>query len=171
MPRSAANSAGILAFPQSYFNWVRPGIMLYGISPLLNCAAIDLGLRPVMTLRSQLIAIKNLKKGDKIGYGGTWQCRQDTVLGVVAVGYGDGYPRHAKNGTPILVGNVICPLIGSVSMDMITVDLTQCSHAKVGDPVVLWGNGLPIEEVAACAETIGYELACQITARVEKRYV
>lgn len=163
--KSIANSAGILAWPQSHSDWVRPGIMLYGVSPFSNKTAINHDLKPVMTLTSHLIAIHQLKKGDAIGYGGIWHCPEDMPVGVIAIGYGDGYPRHAENGTPILVNQTICPLVGRVSMDMITVDLRNNLSAKVGDKVVLWGEGIPIEKVATHANTIGYELLTRVLPR------
>jgi alanine racemase len=166
-PKSMANSAAILSNPKALCDWVRPGIMLYGASPFKNQTGEQCGLRPVMTLTSRLIAVRKLQPGDFVGYSATWQCPVEMPAGVVAIGYGDGYPRHARNGTPVLVNGVICPLIGRVSMDMIVVDLRPVPDAKVNDPVVLWGNGLPVEWVADCAETISYELFCQVTRRVE----
>lgn len=163
--RSLANSAGILAHADSHADWVRPGIMLYGASPLQGETAAGLGLQPVMTLKSRLIAVKPLSQGDSVGYGAQWVCPEAMPVGVVACGYGDGYPRHAKEGTPVLVNGQRVPLIGRVSMDMITVDL-RGMHASAGDEVVLWGDGLPADEVAASAGTIAYELFCHITARV-----
>lgn len=168
LERSLANSAGVLAWPASHFDWVRPGIMLYGASPLLGRSAAELGLEPVMTLTSRLIAVNPQRKGERIGYGGDWACPEDMPVGVVAMGYGDGYPRHAPSGTPVLVNEQRVPLIGRVSMDMITVDLRSQSHAKVGDPVVLWGRGLPVEEVAESAGTIGYELLAGMPQRVPR---
>lgn len=165
-PKSLANSGGILAWPDSHADWVRPGIMLYGASPFANTTGIELGLKPVMSFTSELIAIHQLKKGDQIGYGGFWTCPEDMNVGVVAVGYGDGYPWHAPNGTPILVNGVICPLVGRVAMDMLNVDLRAQPNAKVGDPVVLWGPSLPVEKVAAHSKTIGYELLTRIAQRV-----
>ncbi|MHB8347743.1 MAG: alanine racemase [Acidiferrobacterales bacterium] len=163
---SIANSAGIVAWPESRLDWVRPGIMLYGVSPMVGQGRGEFGLEPVMTLRSEIIAISRRRKGEAIGYGGEWVCPEEMPVGVVAIGYGDGYPRHAPTGTPVLVNGQRVPLIGRVSMDMITVDLREQSGAKTGDPVVLWGAGLPVEEVAARAGTIGYELLCQVTPRV-----
>ena len=160
--KSLANSAGILAFPEAHADWVRPVIMLYGASPFEDKMGYDHDLKPVMTLTSQLMAITQCKKGDRIGYGRIYQCEENMPVGVVAIGYGDGYPRHAKNGTPVLVNDTICPLVGCVSMDMITVDLRPCTPAKVGDFVVLWGNDLPIEYVAKAADTIPYELLCHV---------
>jgi alanine racemase len=165
--RSIANSAGILAWKEALADWVRPGVMLYGISPFSDSTGEQLGLRPVMSLHSRLISVKPIVKGDKVGYSGTWVCEKPTILGVVAIGYGDGYPRYAKSGTPVLVNGQRVPLIGRVSMDMITVDLKTQPDAKPGDPVTLWGCGLPIEEIALCAETIPYTLACGITQRVQ----
>ncbi len=166
--RSIANSAGLLAWEGARAEWVRPGLALYGVSPFPNRTAQDEGLRPVMTLRTRLIAIKALRTGDAIGYGGDWICRRPTLLGVASIGYGDGYPRHARSGTPVLVRGQRVPLIGRVSMDMITVDLSECPEAKVGDPVVAWGEGLPVEEIARHADTIPYVLLCNVTPRVKR---
>ena len=163
--RSLANSAAILAHPASHADWIRPGIMLYGASPLQGESAASLGLEPAMTFRSQLIAVNSLRKGDRVGYGAEWTCPQDMPVGVVACGYGDGYPRHARAGTPVLVNGQRVPLVGRVSMDMLTVDLRGC-EARIGDEVVLWGEGLPADDVAESAGTIAYELFCQLTARV-----
>lgn len=165
-PRSLANSGGILAWPESHADWVRPGIMLYGVSPFSECEGREFGLQPVMSLTSELIAVHSVKKGEAVGYGGTWSCPEDMRVGIVAVGYGDGYPWHAKNGTPVLVNQKRCPLIGRVAMDMLTVDLRTQPTAKVGDPVVLWGKDLPVEIVAAHSSTIGYELLTRIAPRV-----
>jgi alanine racemase len=165
---SLANSAGILAWPQSYLDWVRPGIMLYGASPLAGQTAAQLDLKPVMTLETALIAVHARRKGDAIGYGGDWRCPQDMPVGVAAIGYGDGYPRHAAPGTPVLVNGRRVPIVGRVSMDMITLDLRAQPQAGVGDSVVLWGPGLPIEEVASSAGTISYELLCHVTERIPR---
>ncbi|MDH5394674.1 MAG: alanine racemase [Gammaproteobacteria bacterium] len=167
---SIANSAGILGWPQTHAEWNRPGILLYGVSPFLHDTAETHQLKPVMTLSSQLISVKKLKQGDTIGYGGTYTCDKDMTVGVVAIGYGDGYPRHAKTGTPVLVNNKVCTLLGRVSMDMICVDLSEQPDAKVNDTVVLWGNGLAVEQIAESAETIAYELLCGVTNRVEFIY-
>ncbi|MES9878853.1 MAG: alanine racemase [Candidatus Sedimenticola sp. 6PFRAG1] len=163
---SIANSAGTLGWPDAHGDWVRPGIMLYGASPFINGSADEDGLRPVMTLESQLIAVKHLPAGSPIGYGGTWRCPEPMLVGVAAVGYGDGYPRHAPSGTPVLVNGSRVPLVGRVSMDMITLDLRSQPDAAVGDTVTLWGEGLPADEVAASAGTIAYELFCGVTQRV-----
>jgi len=165
-PLSIGNSAGILTCAASRTDWVRPGIMLYGASPIAGQSAAELGLRPAMTLTSRFIAVKRLERGDAIGYGGAWVCPEDMPVGVVGVGYGDGYPRHAPSGTPVLVGGRRAPLVGRVSMDMISVDLRGLPDARVGDPVTLWGEGLPVDEIAGWAGTISYELLCHVSARV-----
>lgn len=166
--RSIANSAGILGWQQALTDWVRPGIMLYGISPFPGSTGEQLGLKPAMGLHSRLIAVKAVQKGDRIGYGGSWTCEKNTMLGVVAIGYGDGFPRYARAGTPVLVNNQRVPLIGRVSMDMITVDLQSQPNARPGDPVCLWGNGLSVEEIADYANTIPYTLVCGVTSRVQQ---
>ena len=166
---SLANSAGILAWPDSHSNWVRPGIMLYGASPMLNETAEEFELKPAMTLSTQLISVQTLKAGDCIGYGSTWCCPEDMQVGIAAVGYGDGYPRHAPTGTPLLVNGQRSQLVGRVSMDMIAMDLRGIK-AGIGDRVVLWGEGMPVEEVAEAAGTISYELFCGITNRVTFEY-
>ncbi|HSW70155.1 MAG TPA: alanine racemase [Gammaproteobacteria bacterium] len=165
-PRSLANSAGVIAWPSAHAEWVRPGIMLYGASPFAGHRGVEHFLEPVMTLTSELIAIHHLTKDSRVGYGGTWTCPEDMRVGVIGIGYGDGYPRHAQNGTPILVNARPCPLVGRVSMDMITVDLRTQPEAKIGDPVILWGAGLPVEVVAEYSNTTGYELLTRITQRV-----
>lgn len=170
-PRSIANSAAILSSPDCHLDWVRPGIMLYGSSPLAASSAGDLNLKPVMSLRSEIISIKSLKKGDSVGYGSTWTCPEDMRVAVVACGYGDGYPRHAPSGTPISVAGKLTMLVGRVSMDMITVDLRGIDDAEVGSPVELWGNEVPIDSIAEQAGTISYELLCGVTARVTRQEV
>ncbi len=164
--RSMANSAGILGWQDALTDWVRPGVMLYGISPFPNSTGEQLGLKPIMGLYSRLIAVKSIEKGESVGYGCRWICQQATTLGVVAIGYGDGYPRYAKTGTPVLVNGIRVPLVGRVSMDMITVDLGANTTAKSGDPVTLWGEGLAVEDIAHWADTIPYTLVCGITQRV-----
>ncbi len=164
--RTIANSAGLLGWPQSHAEWNRPGISLYGVSPMIGGRGQQHGLRPVMTLRSELIAVNSLKQGDAVGYGGSWRCPENMTIGVVAVGYGDGYPRHAECGTPVLINGKRVPLIGRVSMDMISVDLRGLPEARIGDEVILWGDGLPVEEIAEHAATIPYELLCGVTGRV-----
>lgn len=165
-PRSLANSGGLLGWPETQFDWVRPGLMLYGISPFSGDTAQDHGLRTVMSLESRLIAVNRFQRGATIGYGGAWVCPEDMNVGVVAAGYGDGYPRHAPTGTPVLVNGRRTQLIGRVSMDMLCVDLREQPQARIGDPVVLWGQGLATEEIARCAGTIAYELVCAIASRV-----
>jgi len=165
-PKSIANSAGILAWPQSHADWVRPGLMLYGASPFVGRVGRDHGLRPVLSLYSQLMAVNRFKRGERVGYGGAWQCPEDMPVGVVPMGYGDGYPRHAETGTPVLVNGQQVPLIGRVSMDMICVDLRSQPDARIGDPVCLWGPDLPVEKIAHHAGTIPYELLCRVTSRV-----
>ena len=165
---SLANSAATLLHSELSADWIRPGVMLYGGSPGGGSAAA-FGLLPAMTLQSQLIAIQHIKKGDVVGYGSQFVAAQAMQIGVVACGYADGYPRHAPSGTPILVDGVRTSIIGRVSMDMITVDLTPVPQAHVGSKVNLWGEGLPIDEVAAAAGTIGYELMCAVAPRVAKK--
>lgn len=165
--KSMANSAGILAWQDSQTDWVRAGIMLFGISPFADSTGKQLGLQPLMSLHSRLIAVRDVSAGETVGYSGTWTSPHATKLGVVAIGYGDGYPRYAQNGTPVLVNGQRVPLVGRVSMDMITVDLGLNSSARAGDSVTLWGDGLPVEEIAICANTIPYTLVCGITPRVE----
>lgn len=167
---SLANSGGLLGWPHMHMDWVRPGIMLYGISPFQHKTGEAHELRAVMTLRSRLIAINQHKKGDTVGYGGSWTCPEDMPIGVIAIGYGDGYPRHARAGTPVLVNGQRVPLVGRVSMDMITVDLRGRHNVKLGDDVTLWGEGLPAEEVAEHAQTIAYDLLCGVNPRVAVSY-
>jgi len=164
---SLANSAGILGFPNSHADWVRPGIMLYGASPFVDDDIESLKLQPAMNLVSELISVRDVLRGESVGYGGEWVCPETMSVGVVACGYGDGYPRHAAEGTPVLVNGQRVPLIGRVSMDMITVDLRGCD-AKVGDTVMLWGDKLPADEVAHHAQTIAYELFCNVAPRVPR---
>jgi alanine racemase len=163
--RTLANSAGICAWPTSHYEWIRPGLLLYGISPLPFEKVVKI--QPVMTLKSSLIAVRGLAAGESVGYGNAWQSKEKTLIGVVAIGYGDGYPRHAENGTPVLVNGRRVPLIGRVSMDMITVDLGINAKEQVGDVVTLWGEQLSVAEIAQCATTIPYELLCNITRRVQ----
>lgn len=166
LPRCLANSAAILRHPETHGDWVRPGIMLYGASPFADSAAQDLDLQPVMTLESRIIAVQELKAGESIGYGASFKADKATRIGVVACGYADGYPRHAPTGTPILVEGVRTRTLGRVSMDMLFAELTGIPNADVGSPVTLWGVGLPVDEVAQAAGTIGYELLCALAPRV-----
>jgi alanine racemase len=165
--RSIENSAGILAFPDCQADWIRPGLLLYGVSPFSGSTGSDFDLKPVMTLRSHVIAVKQLAPGEHVGYGATWIASRTTRLAIAAVGYGDGYPRNLPSHTPVLVNGMRAGLAGRVSMDMIGIDTTDLQGAvKVGDPVVLWGEGLPVEEISSWAQTIPYELLCGIAARV-----
>lgn len=171
--RSLAASAGILAWPDSQLEWIRPGIIMYGVSPFIepDRSAEAFNLQPVMTLTSSLIAVRDVKEGEQVGYGGIWTSERDTKVGVIAIGYGDGYPRTAPNGTPVLVNGRIVPMAGRVSMDMLTVDLGPNAQDKVGDEAVLWGNGLPAEVVAEHIGTIAYELVTKLTSRVDMTYL
>lgn len=173
-PSSMSASSGILCLPDAHYDFVRPGIMLYGSSPLAGSSAADLGLRPVMSLRARLLAVRDVKAGEAVGYGATWRFPRDTRMGVVSIGYADGYPRSAANGTPVLVasggGWETCKLVGRVSMDMITVDLGDLDNVAPGSEVILWGDGLDADAVAARAGTIAYELFTRVTARVPKTY-
>lgn len=166
MPRSLANSAAILHHPESHADWVRPGIMLYGCSPFADKCAAELGLKPVMTLASEIIAVQELVAGDKLGYGATFVADRPMRIGVVACGYADAYPRHAPTGTPIMVNGQRSRTLGRVSMDMLFADLTEIPGAGVGSAVTLWGEGLAAEEVAQAAGTISYEMLCALAPRV-----
>ena len=162
-PQSMANSAAILSLRESHFDFVRPGIMLYGVSPF---ASINQQLLPAMELSAPILSLKSVKAGESVGYGATWQANKDTTIAIVGIGYGDGYPRHAKNGTPVLINNTLCSLAGRVSMDLICVDVGKID-AQVGDRAILWGNDkLRVETIAAYSDTIGYELLTGVSARV-----
>ena len=169
-PRSLANSAAILRHPATHCEWVRPGIMLYGASPFADTSAQRLGLQPVMTLTSEIISVRELKAGDRVGYGGLFRADKTMRIGTVACGYADGYPRHALTGTPVLVNGQRTRTLGRVSMDMLGVDLSELPDADIGSRVTLWGAGMPVEEVAGSAGTISYELMCALTARVPVKY-
>jgi alanine racemase len=167
VPRSLANSAALLRFPrETAGDWVRPGIMLYGCSPFSDRSAESLGLKPVMTLSSRIIAVQRLKRGERVGYGFSYEATGALTIGIVACGYADGYPRHAPSGTPVLVNGERARTVGRASMDMIAVDVTHVSGAGVGMPVTLWGEGLSADEVGAAAGTISYELFTKLTSRV-----
>ncbi len=168
-PCSFANSAALLASPVTHADWVRPGIMLYGGSPFDVRSAASLGLRAGMTLASEVIAVRRIETGESVGYGHTFTAPAPMRVGTVACGYADGYPRHAPTGTPVIVCGVRTQLVGRVSMDMLGVDLTPVPQAGIGSPVELWGQSLPIDEVAAAAGTIGYELMCALAPRVPVR--
>jgi alanine racemase len=164
--RSIANSAGLIAWPEARADWVRPGIMLYGISPFAESTGRDLGLRPVMRFETRVIALKDVTAGSSVGYGGTWTAARPSRIAIAAVGYGDGYPRSAANGTPVAVNGAAARLAGRPSMDMLTIDVTDLEKVEVGDPVELWGETVPVERVAAAAGTIAYELTCRVGRRV-----
>jgi alanine racemase len=164
--KSLANSAGFLNFEHTYFDMVRPGLLLYGSGPNTYQEGGTLGLKPVMRLRSNVIAVKPIEPGQTVGYGAAWTASQQTNIAIVAIGYGDGYPRHAKNGTPVWIAGKLYPLAGRVSMDLISVDIGLHSDVNIGSEAVLWGTELPVEQVAEHADTISYELMCGITPRV-----
>ena len=166
LPVSAANSAALLDFPQTHRDWVRPGIMLYGCSPFSDRPAHSIGVRPAMTVTSRIIAVQRLMPGERVGYAGLFTADRDMRLGVVAFGYADGYPRHAAQGTPVLVAGKRTGTLGRVSMDMLCVDLTDLPQAGVGSSVTLWGEGLSADEVAASASTVSYELLCALSVRL-----
>ena len=165
-PRSLANSAAVLGWPEAHADWVRPGGALYGMSVVEGRTGAHFGLRPAMTFTTGLIAVNRVCRGEPVGYSATWTCPEDMPVGIAAAGYGDGYPRHAPSGTPVLVAGRPAGVVGRVSMDLMAIDLRGHPDAQPGDPVVLWGDGLPVETVAAAAGTIGYELTCSITRRV-----
>ena len=167
-PASLANSAAVLAAPSSHRAWVRPGLMLYGASPMVGGRAADHGLRPAMTLTTPLVAVKTVGRGARVGYGGTWAAPETMPIGIAAIGYADGYPRHAPSGTPVLVNGRRAALAGRVSMDLVAVDLRACPGARAGDRVTLWGDGLPVEEIAEAAGTIPYELLARLGPRVRR---
>ena len=172
---SIASSPGLFGWPEIASDvvslnpggqvWVRPGIALYGISPFDEMTGADLGLQPVMQLGSRLIAVKKVRAGERVGYGGIWEAEEDTIIGIAAVGYADGYSRFLPSGTPVLVNDRCVPLAGRVSMDMIAIDLGSGARDKFGDPVLLWGDDLPVEEIANCAGTIPYQLICGVSHR------
>lgn len=168
--RSAANSAATLGWPEAAYDWVRPGIALYGASPFIDGGSRP-DLRPAMTLEARVIAVRQQRRNDAVGYGGRFVCPEDMPVGIVSIGYGDGYPRHAPDGTPALIRGQRAALAGRVSMDMLTLDLRGCGDVAVGDAVTLWGDGLPAEGIAERCDTIAYELFCQITSRVRFRYI
>jgi alanine racemase len=169
LPRSLANTAGIFAHPESHADLVRLGIGLYGATPFADRAARSLGMKAAMTLASSVIAVQDLVPGESVGYGSQFRAHHPMRIGIVACGYADGYPRHAPTGTPILVDGARTRTVGRVSMDMTAVDLTPVPSARVGSPVVLWGEGMPVDEVAMAAGTVGYELLCAVAPRVAVR--
>mgnify|MGYP003384530139 FL=1 len=167
---SMSNSAAILTLPQAHGSLIRPGIMLYGASPIQHQQGADIGLQPVMTLQSEVIALHQLSPGETVGYGQGFLIERPSIIAVVAIGYGDGYPRAARTGTPVLIKGKQYPIAGRVSMDMITIDVTG-GDISIGDTVTLWGTGLSADIVAEQCNTIAYELFCQITNRVKRQYV
>lgn len=169
-PVSSANSAAIFLRPETRVGWLRPGLALYGVSPIKGQTGNDLGLQPAMRLQTRLISVKNVKAGDSVGYNSAWTAKSSTRIGIAAIGYGDGYLRSFGNGTPVIVAGQRVALAGRVSMDMIALDLGAQSEAGVGDEVLLWGDGLAVEELAQWAGTIPYELLCNVSARVATEY-
>lgn len=170
VPATLAKSAGVLAWPDAHFQWVRPGIMLYGISPLVGYHGAQHGLIPAMEFSAKIVAIRHFSAGDKISYGGDWQCPEDMKVAIVGAGYSCGYPRHAPSGTPVLIHGKKCPLVGRVCMDMIAVDCRTCPEVEMGDEALLWGKDLPIEMVANKAETIAYELVCHVAGSISRHH-
>jgi alanine racemase len=164
--RSLANSAALLRYPETHGDWVRPGIMLYGSSPFSEVSAQKIGLKPVMTLSSQLISVREIRAGEEVGYGATFRAERNMRIGIITCGYADGYPRHAPTGTPVQVNGQLTKTVGRVSMDLLCVDLSNIPQAKVGTRAVLWGDGMSIDEVARAAGTVSYELMCALTSRV-----
>jgi len=169
-PVSIANSAAIMYWPETHAEWNRPGYMLYGNSPIESATAGAAKLVPAMTMTSGIMAIRHIAPGEGVGYGHDWVAKRQSKIGTISIGYADGYPRHASNGTPVLVNGQRVPLVGRVSMDMISVDLTDLEKVEVGDPVELWGENLSVNEVAGCAGTIGYEILAGLTGRVPVSY-
>jgi len=171
LEKSLANSAGIIAWPGSHQDWVRPGLMLYGVSPILGKSSESFGLQPAMQLFSEVIAIKCVEPGQVVGYGGTWKARKQTKIAVASIGYGDGYPWQAQTGTPVLINEQMCQVIGRPSMDMLTVDISHLENIEMGSKVKLWGQNLPVEDIAKKGKTISYELFCRLTERVARDLV
>jgi alanine racemase len=163
---SIGNSAGTLAHPRGHGDWVRPGLALYGVSPFADAIAGNHGLKPVMTLETTVLTVREVKRGETVGYAGAWRAERDSAIAILAAGYGDGLPRHLANGTPVLIDGGRYPLVGRVSMDMIAVNVTGASRIAAGSRAIVWGEGLPVEEVAIHAGTIPYELLCGVSQRV-----
>jgi len=163
---SIGNSAGTLGWPAAHGNWVRPGLALYGVSPFAGEVADKHGLKAVMTLETTVLTVRDVKRGETVGYAGAWRAERESSIAIIAAGYGDGLPRHLENGTPVLIGGSRYPLVGRVSMDMIAVDVTGAPKVAAGNKAVVWGSGLTVEEVARHADTIPYELLCGVSQRV-----
>jgi len=163
---SIGNSAGTLGWPAAHGNWVRPGLALYGVSPFSGHQAVEHGLKPVMTLETTVLTVRDVKRGETVGYAGAWRAERDSSIAILAAGYGDGLQRHLENGTPVLIGGARYPLVGRVSMDMIAVDVTGAPRVAAGNKAIVWGEGLTVEEVARHADTIPYELLCGVSQRV-----
>jgi alanine racemase len=163
---SIGNSAAILGWPKAQGNWVRPGLALYGVSPFANETAYSHGLKPAMTLETTVLTVREVKRGETVGYASAWQAKRDSTIAILAAGYGDGLPRHLANGTPVLVDGARHELVGRVSMDMIAVDVTGADKVVTGTRAVIWGPDLPVEEIATHAGTIPYELLCGVSQRV-----
>lgn len=172
VPLSVRNSSGVMNLANVPYHLARPGIMLYGVSPIAGQAGESIGLQPVMTLTSYIVSYRTVRPGETIGYGRTWAAPEKMPVGIVTAGYGDGYPRHAKSGTPVLIKGRRCPVVGRISMDMLAVDLRPVNgQVSIGDEVILWGAGLSVEEVAESADTIAYEILCQLTDRVARQVI
>lgn len=169
-PASLANSAGILAWPNSHRDWVRPGIMLYGASPGFGKTGVELGLQPAMTLTAPVIAVRDIAVGERVGYGGRWRAERPSRIATLAIGYGDGYPRHAPDGTPVWLAGQRVALVGKVSMDMLTIDVTDLPDVHIGQSAQLWGDQLNVDEVARHIGTVGYELLTRVSSRVPRRW-
>jgi alanine racemase len=163
---SIGNSAAILGWPDAQGDWVRPGLALYGVSPFDQETAYTHGLKPAMTLETTVLTVRDVKRGETVGYAGAWRAERDSTIAILAAGYGDGLPRHLGNGTPVLIGGTRHELVGRVSMDMIAVDVTGTQKVATGNKAIIWGEGLPVEEVAEHAGTIPYELLCGVSQRV-----
>lgn len=168
VPQSCANSAGVMRYPQSHRSWVRPGYMLYGGSPFSTADAAQFSLKPTMCFESQVIALRDVPSGEAVGYGGRWRATRNSRIATLAAGYGDGYPRLASDGTPVQLGQTMCPLVGRVSMDMLTIDVTEHPNVNIGDRATLWGEEPHVDAVAAAAGTIGYELLAGMPRRVPR---
>lgn len=171
--KSILNSAGILAHSTFHYEWIRPGLLLYGVSPFDHPGHHDILMKnfiPAMTFTSKLISVKNIAAGEKIGYSCTYTTPRAMKIGIIGMGYGDSYPRHAKNGTPVLIRDQRCPIVGRVSMDMITVDVSHVKNVAVNDTVTLWGRDLLVSEIAQCTNTVPHELLCHLTGRVQRVY-